>query len=132
MAQTQSPTKEGYVEAVKLLTGAVATAVKSIVLIETSVTVNEDQTYAGITKVTKSGLSIADGTVSIVQTTVAGDTAQVTHQFTAGESASILGFGVCNDDNDVLYMLCGFAAAQALESGDLLTCTGKIQVKLGS
>jgi hypothetical protein len=134
MAQTQVPTVEGFQELSKLLAGVAATAAKSIVNIKTSITVDAAQTYAGITKCTEDGLAIADGTVTQVTTTETNDTVQVSKEFTvgAGVSVTVLGFGVCNDDDDVLYMICGYNAGQALEAGDKITNTGKMQVKIGA
>ena len=133
MSQTQSPCAEGYPEVAKLLKGDAASGPKSIVNIKTSITVDAAQTYAGITKCTEDGLAIADGTVTLVQTTVADDTVQVSKAFTvgAGVSVTVLGFGVCNDENDVLFMVCGYNAGQPLEAGDVLTNVGKIQIKAG-
>jgi hypothetical protein len=134
MSQTQVPTTEGFVELAKLFAGTAATAAKSIVNIKTSITVNAAQTYAGITKCTEDGLAIANGTVTLEETTVVGDTVQVTKEFTTGVgiSVTVLGFGVCNDDDDVLYMICGYNAGQPLEAGDKITNTGKMQVKIGA
>ncbi len=132
MAQVESPTKEGYTELAKLLSGQAATAAKSIVLIKTTITADEDQTYSGITKVTETGLSIADGTVTNVTTTNAYDSAKVNHKFTAGASVTLLGFGVCNDDNDVLYMICAFDGSVSVASSDTIDCTGTMQIVKGS
>lgn len=132
MVQTQSPTDEGYAEVAKLLAGSAATAAKSMVLVKTTIVVSETQTYAGITKVTETGLALVDSTVTNVTTTTAYDSVKVNHKWTAGATVTVLGFGVCNDDDDVLFMICAFDAAVAMESGDTLDCTGTMQIKKGS
>jgi len=133
MAQTQSPTKEGYGELGKLQSGEAATAVKSIVCLKTSCTADEDQTASGITKSTESGLTLADAdSVKSVKITVDNDTVQVDHVFTAGEAAVVKGFAILNDDDDVAYGICCFAADVPLESGDKVTDQMKIQHKKGS
>lgn len=133
MAQTQSPTNEGYGELGKLGAGEAATGFKSVCCLKTSCTADESQTSAGVTKCTESGLTLADAdTVSSVQTTVADDTVQVDHVFTAGEAATVKGFGVWNDDDDVLYAVCCFAADISVESSDTLTVQMKAQFKKGT
>ena len=133
MVQTQSPTNEGYGELGKLASGEAAGAFKSVVGIKTSCTADESQTAAGITKCTESGLTLVDATtVDSAKTTVNNDTVQVDHKFTAGESATVLGFGVLNEEDDVLYALCCFNAGVALEKDDTLTIQLKAQFKKGS
>lgn len=130
MAQTQSTTNQGYGETGKLMAGEVATPYKSVVLIDTSCTADETQTYAGISKCVATGLGITNATtVESKQTTVANDTVHLNHTFTAGASATIKGFGVCNDDDDVLFALCCFNADVALESGDTLEVDMEVQFK---
>lgn len=131
MAQTQSLCTEGYTEIGKLLAGEAATVPSKIVNIKTSITVDATQTYAGITKCTEDGIAIAAGTCTSETTTVTDDTLQVTKEFTvgAGVSVTILGFGLVNTDADVLFMICGYNAGVAVEAGDKVTNTGKIQVK---
>jgi len=133
MAQSQSPTNEGYGELGKLVSGESATGVKSCVCIKTSCTADATQTAAGITKSTESGLTIADAdSVASATTTVANDTVQLDHVFTAGADATVKGFGVLNDDDDVLYGICCFAADVPIESGDTLTVQMKMQFKAGA
>ena len=132
MAQTQSPTTEGYTEASKLLAGGTATAFKSMILLKTSCTADATQTYAGVTKCDESGCTIADATISNETTTVTDDTVRATHEFTAGASATVKGAGVCNDDNDVLFAIVCFNADVSMESGDKLTPTIDTQVKVGA
>jgi len=133
MAQTQSPTNEGYGELGKLVAGEAATEVQSVVCIKTSCTANEAQTYAGITKCSESGVSLVDAdTVVSSQTTVANDTVELDHVFTAGETVTVKGFGVCNNDDDVLFAICCFAADIPLENTDTLTVEMKMQFKLGA
>jgi hypothetical protein len=133
MAQTESPTNEGYGELGKLAAGESASKVKSVCCLKTSCTADETQTSSGVTKSTESGLTLVDATtVKSVKTTVDNDTVQVDHVFTAGASATVKGFGVWNDDDDVLYSLCCFAADVVMASSDTLTVQMKMQFKKGS
>lgn len=129
--QTQSPTHEAYVETAKLmaagdLVGAHAgSGFKSIFCIITACTADEDQTYAEVIKnvATDTGLDLVDATtVAAVKGVAINDTVQVDQVFTAvtgGET--ILGFGVANDEDDVLLGICCFAAGCAMEKSDTLT-----------
>jgi hypothetical protein len=133
MGQTQSPTSEGYGELGKFLAGEAATKMKSVCCVKTACTADEDQTAAGITKATESGFTIADAkTVASAKTTVTADTVQLDHVFTAGEAATIKGFGWFNDDDDVLYGICCFAADLTFATSDTLTVQAKNQFKKGS
>ena len=129
MAQTSSLTKEGYAELTKLCCGEAATAVKSICCLKTTCTANEDQTSAGVTKCTESGLTIADGTVTSEKTTVTDDTIQCVHTHTAGEAATVKGAGLWNDDDDQLIAIVCYAADVSLEASDTIKNTFKIQLK---
>ena len=132
MVQTQSPTTEGYGEIGKHMAGEAATPVKSVTGIMTSCTASEAQTASGITKATNGlGLVNAD-TVASAKITVINDTVQVDHKFTASGSVTVKGFGILNDDDDVLFMICCFNADIPMENGDTLTVQGKLQFKLGS
>lgn len=135
MAQTQSPTKEGYAEIAKLVAGEAAAEVEKVCCLKTACTADEDQTYAGVTKCTESGVSmVAADTVVTSTTTVTDDTVEVDHVFTAGEAVTVKGFGVFNNEAtpDVVYMVCCFAADIPLENTDTLTIEGKMQIKLGA
>ena len=136
MAQTQKPTNLGYGELGRLVAGELATAVKSIVGLTGACTAAEASTFAnpgGATKLAANGFTLvnADSVVSS-QTTVADDTVELNHVFTASGEQSVSGFAVENDDDDVVYMECCFNAAHTLETGDTLTCEAKMQFKLGS
>jgi hypothetical protein len=125
---TDAITNEGLGELGKLVSGELATAVKSVVCIKTACTADAAQTAAGITKCTEAGLTLADAdSVSSVTTTQTDDTVRLTHEFTAGASATVKGFGVLNDDDDVLYAISCFAADVALLSGDKLSVQMDIQ-----
>jgi hypothetical protein len=131
MSQTQSPTVEGYVEASKLLARATATGIKSITGIKTACTADVTQTAAGITRADK-GLGLADAdTVVNTTTDVTNDTIQVDHEFTASDDITVKGFGILNDDDDVLFGICCFASDIPLVNGDKLSTQMKMQVKLG-
>ena len=136
MAQTQKPTNLGYGELGRLVAGEAATAVKSIVGLTGACTASESSTFAnpgGATKLAANGFSLADAdTVVSSQTTVADDTVELDHVFTASGTQSVSGFAVENDDDDVVYMECCFNAALECESGDTITCEAKMQFKLGS
>ena len=133
MAQTQSPTNEGYGELGKLAAGEAATPVKSVCCIKTTCTADETQTAAGITKSTESGLTLVNAdSVKSSQTTVPNDTVELDHVFTFGATASVKGFGIFNDDDDVLFALCCFNADVNGENGDTLTVEMKMQFKKGS
>ena len=136
MAQSQSPTTQGYGELGKLVAGEAATEVESVVCYEDAcAAASESSTYASpaATKITDSGLSLANAdTVQSVQTTVANDTVQLDHQFTASGTKTVTGFGICNNDDDVLYAECCFNAGIAMESSDTLDVQMKMQFKLGS
>jgi len=131
MPQSQSPTTQGYTEASKLLAGAAATAVKSITGIKTACTADATQTAAGITKA-NNGLGLANAdTVSNTTTDVTNDTIQVDHEFTASDDVTVKGFGILNDDDDVLFAICCFASDIVMANGDKLSTQMKMQVKLG-
>ena len=133
MAQTQSPTNESYGELGKLASGEAATAFKKIVGIQGTCTANEAQTYASINKCAANGFQIVNATtVASYQTTVANDTVQVHHQFTATGAQIVKGFGTVNTDSDVLYALCCFAADVNAEENDTLTCDMKAKFQLGA
>ena len=133
MAQTQSPTNEGYGEFGKLGAGEAASAVKSVVCIKTSCTADESQTAAGITKSEDTGLDLVNAdTVASAKTTVNNDTIQVDHKFTAAIGDTLKGFAVLNDDDDVVFMVCCFAADVVLAASDTLTVQAKMQFKKGS
>lgn len=138
MAQSQKPTTQGYGEIGKYMAGEAASCVKSIVCLEgTCTTAAESSTFAdpadSATHITDSGLSIVDAdTVASSQTTVANDTVEVDHVFTATGSKTVTGFHVCNDDDDITFMECCFNAGLAMETSDTLTIEAKMQFKLGS
>lgn len=131
MAQTQSLTKLGYGEIGKLLSCEASKGFKSVCCLKTACTADEDQTSGGVTKCTDAGLILADAaTVASAKTTVDNDTVQVDHKFTeAGAGETVLGFGVWNDDDDVLMGLCCFAAGVVMAATDTLTVQWKTQVK---
>ena len=136
MAQTQKPTNLGYGELGRFVAGEAATCVKSIVGLTGACTAAEASTFAnpgGATKLAANGFSLVNAdTVASVQTTVTDDTVQVDHVFTASGAQSVTGFAIENDDDDVVFMECCFAAALAMEISDTLTIEAKMQFKLGS
>lgn len=136
MAQTQKPTNLGYGELGKLAAGEAATGVKSIVGLTGACTAAEGSSFAspgGATKLSANGFTLVDAdTVVSSQTTVANDTVELDHVFTWTGTQSVSGFAVENDDDDVVYYEVCFNAALEGESGDTLTCEGKMQFKLGA
>jgi hypothetical protein len=138
MAQTEKPTYQGYGEIAKLVAGEAATKVAKIVCYEgTCTAAAEASTYAtpAATKSTKSGFSVtAADTVATSTTSQANDTVEVDHVFTAGEAATITGFGICNNEAtpDVLFAECCFNAGIAMETSDTLTVEMKMQFLLGT
>jgi hypothetical protein len=77
---------------------------------------------------------VAAATVVTSQTTVPNDTVELDHVFTAGEAATITGFGCCNNEAtpDVLFSECCFAAGVVFAAADTLTVEMKMQFKLGA
>jgi len=134
MAQTQSPTTEGYAEIAKLVAGAAASEVEKVCCLKTGCTADAAQTYAGVTKCTESGVSMAVADTVVVSTTTAtDDTVEVDHVFTAGEAVTVKGFGIFNNEAtpDVLFALCCFAADIPLENTDTLTVEMKMKIMVG-
>lgn len=138
MAQEQSPTKLGYIELAKL--GAKETAVgwSHIALGGATFTCDTDFNQfgaGGANECDGSGLARAAATMTTEETTITDDTIQAIHQFTSAVTDDVYGFAVYNHatkgQGDPL-MVCKFASAQSLESGDKLTCTGKAQIKVGA
>lgn len=119
MAQTQAIPTEGLTEMAKLLAGDAATEIQSMCCLKTTCTADKDQTSAGVTKATESGMTLVDCD------SVAGAAGVITayHTFTAGESATIKGFGAWNNDDDALMGICCFNADVVLEKDDTLKCT---------
>uniref|UniRef100_A0A6M3IYL8 Uncharacterized protein n=1 Tax=viral metagenome TaxID=1070528 RepID=A0A6M3IYL8_9ZZZZ len=136
MAQTQKPTNLGYGEMGKLLAEEAATGVQSIVGLTGACAAAEASTFlnpGGATKLAANGFTLVDAaTVVSSQTTVANDTCELDHVFTATGTQSVSGFAVLNNDDDVVFMECCFNAALAMEANDTLTIEAKIQFKLGS
>lgn len=133
MAQTESPTTQGYGEIGKMMSGEAATAFAQVVGIANTCTANEAQTYAGIDKIAANGFQIVNATtVASYQTTVANDTTQVHHVFTATGTQIVKGFMVANQDGDVAFGLCCFASDVNAETNDTLTVDLKSQFKLGA
>ena len=119
MAQTQEVPLEGLYEAARRLSGTASTEIESMCCIKTTCTADKDQTAAGITKCTESGLTIANcDSVSEASAVVTAY-----HTFTAGEAATVKGFGAFNNDDDALMGICCFNADVVMEKDDTLKCT---------
>ena len=130
MAQTESGTLEGYIEIAKHMAGEASSAFKKIGCIKTTCTANTSQTKAGVTWCTESGLTLQDA--DTVSTTAAPNTVQVDKIFTAGEAVTVKGFGVCNDDGDILFGICCFAADITLATGGQFTVQLKALFEAGT
>ena len=119
MAQTQCLTTEGLTELAALIAGGSATEIESMVCLKTSCTAEAAATYAGVTKATESGMTIAncDSVASAALVVTAY------HTFTAGEAATIKGAIACNNDDDCAIGIVCFAADVVLETSDTLKVT---------
>lgn len=131
MAQTQSPTSESFGEIGKHMAGEASSAFYSVGCIKDSPCVaDETWTAAGTTWCTEIGLVlVAADAVYTVTTVAADDTVRVDHIFSAGEVASVTGFGVCNVEMDVMFGVCCFAATIPMEDTDTITIELKAQFK---
>jgi len=133
MAQTEKPTTLGYAETAKLMAGAAATCYKSIVGLTGACTASESSTFAnpgGATKLAANGFALVNAdTVAYAAT----NKVKVDHVFTCADAAqSVTGFAIENDDDDVVYMECCFAAAIPAEVGDTITISATVEYKLGA
>ena len=135
---SSKPTTQGYGEIGKMIASEAATKVAKECCYEgTCTAASESSTYASpaAAKSVKSGYAmVASDTVVTSTTTVANDTVELDHVFTAGESATITGFGIFNNETtpDVLYAEMCFTSGQVMETSDTLTVEMKLQFKLGS
>ena len=142
MAQTQKPTALGYAEIAKCIASvttamaASGSGVQSIVGLTGACTAAEASTFAnpgGATKLAANGFTLVDAdSVVTSTTTVTDDTVELDHVFTWSGDQSVSGIAVENDDDDVVFMECCFAAAIPGETNDTLTVEAKMQFKLGS
>ena len=142
MAQTQKPTNLGYAEIAKCIASvttamlASGSGVKSVVGLTGACTAAEASTFlnpGGATKLAANGFTLVNAdSVVTSQTTVADDTVELDHIFTASGTQSVSGFAIENDDDDVVIAECCFNAAVECENGDTLTVEMKLQFKLGA
>ena len=119
MAQTQAVPTEGMTEMCALLAGGAATEIESMVCLKTSCTAEAAATYAGVTKCTESGLTIAN--CDSVSSAALVITAY--HTFTAGEAATVKGCIACNNDDDCAMGIVCYAADVVMETSDTLKNT---------
>jgi hypothetical protein len=130
MAQTEKVTTEGITELAKLWGIGTATGIKSICCLNmaTPCTAVVGSTFADpadtATHHTDSGLSI----VNITTVTPIAAGVDFDHVFTATASKNVAGIHVCNDDDDVCYIECCFAAVIAMENTDTLTIDGTVAI----
>jgi len=139
MAQSEKPTYQGYIEVAKRMSVAgdgTGSCVNSVVgYIDTCSAAAEASTYASpaATMCNAAGFALVDADiVNTITTANTDDTTGVFHVFTATAANTITGFGICNDDDDVLFAECCFAAGVPCETDDTLTVSMAMQFKLGS
>jgi hypothetical protein len=80
------------------------------------------------TEITDSGLARANGTVSLVTTTTASDTAQVTYTFTVTGTKAVTESGVLNASSSGTLLCRQTFSAINVVSGDSLAITWKVQM----
>jgi hypothetical protein len=132
MSQEQVANNEGIGEVVLWMTGGSSDELRGIVCVKTSCTAATASGYSDYTQCTEDGLTLVSAaTISASTDSFANDTWCVVHPFTAGETATVLGFMVANSSSDATYGSCCFAAAVNMESSDTLTCTMKGRLKNG-
>ena len=132
MGQTQTWTDTGIAELILLLREEPATGMESIVALEkaTVVTAAVGSTFAapGSSSAhhTDSGLAIqAIDTVAGDTVNTAGDTILFDHVLTATATKNVAGIHICNNDDDVTFIECGFNAVLAMENTDTCTIDGQ-------
>ena len=132
MAQTQTWTDTGIAELILLLREEAATGMESIVCLDkaTVVTAAVGSTFAapGSSSAhhTDSGLLLAAiDTVGTTNVNTTGDTITFDHVFTATGTKNVAGIHVCNNDDDVTFIECGFNAVLAVENTDTITIDGQ-------
>ena len=136
MAQSQEVTNEGIKEWVILMSDAsspAATAMNRIVCLNDTAacTASTASTYSTPvdTHHTTSGLEeTAIDTMGQTTTNTSGDTITFDHVFTATASHSVTGIQAINDDGDVAFVECCFAAVVSMENTDTLTIDGAVVV----
>ena len=132
MAQTQTWTNTGIAELILLLREEAATGMESIVCLEmaTVTTAAVASTFADPADTavhhTDSGLLLAAiDTVGTATVNTTNDTITFDHVFTASATKNVSGIHVCNNDDDVTFIECGFNAVLAMENTDTLTIDGQ-------
>jgi len=132
MAQTQTWTDTGIAELILLLREEAATGMESIVCLEmaTVTTAVVGSTFADPADTavhhTDSGLLLAAiDTVGTATVNTTNDTITFDHVFTASATKNVSGIHVCNNDDDVTFIECGFNAVLAMENSDTLTIDGQ-------
>ena len=132
MAQTQTWTNTGIAELILLLREEAATGMESIVALEmaTVTTAAVASTFADPADTavhhTDSGLLLAAiDTVGTATVNTTNDTITFDHVFTASATKNVSGIHVCNNDDDVTFIECGFNAVLAMENTDTLTIDGQ-------
>jgi len=132
MSQTQTVVDQGIAELILLWREEAATGMESIVGLDkaTVVTAAVGSTFAapGSSSAhhTDSGLELAAiDTVGGATVNTAGDTITFDHVFTATATKNLAGIHVCNNDDDVTFIECGFNAVLAVENTDTCTIDGQ-------
>ena len=129
MAQTQKPTQKYYVKMAALIE-----AVNHWIGLDTgSMAAFDETTNALASECGVSGLARAAATMSLQLTNIANDTSRASKVFTAGGAATITGFGVFSAvSSGDMWGWCSFAASQALQTSDQLTCTMDFCFEIGA
>jgi len=130
----KSPTQKLYVAAARAIKGEASfDKFTHIALDEGDMSGFTEATNSLASECTKSGLSRVAATVTLYTTVISDDTVQAYHQFTAGEPATISGFGVFAGTGGANMLMWGeFDSPQVLQTNDKLGCSGRCQFKLGS
>ena len=130
MAQVESTTAKMYAALAKGLKGDVSDTPSHIALDTGDMGSNDEDTNAAVSECAASGLTRAEGTMSLQTTTKTDDTQRTTHQHTAAASATITGsvlMSAISAGNCLAW--CAYNASQPLESGDKITNQYDTQMK---
>lgn len=135
MAQVEKPTNKLYAACAQAMCGTVGDFFKAICMDTGSMAAFSESTNAPATECTVSGLTRTAITPTKATVSVANDQIVGSLASTAGGAATVNGFLVMSNSTvgqGNALMWCAYNAAQALETSDVITNTGKVQFKLGS
>ena len=120
-------TNAGFAGAAGRLMGSGAPAAFTYIAVGTGTTAAAVTDTALQTETTTSGLARANGTVSLVTTTVTNDTAQVTNTFSVTGTVAVTESGVLNAASAGTLLTHQVFSAINVASGDSLQVTWKVQ-----